>query len=567
MRKTLTITTLILLSSYIIFAQANYDNIKSLVNSKDYEKAASLIPEAVKNSSKDTKLLMLSGEVYLELDRNQEAYEMYKKANENEGNKPHILKMLGRSLSLIGKHGEASQVLRKAIKNNQKDQSLYLELGNALIRADSLAAAELVITQARELDKNSPDAFIALGNMYFAQRVYELAKNNYEQALALNENLLEARIKLATAYYWLATYEVDKELANTLFARSLKEWISITNKDPKNSKAFFEQGKIFFYSRKYRESANALIEFVKLNPKGSLGRWFLAQSFYELGYCDSAAPHLEIVSKEIDSVKIKAKLLLARCFFDQKKLTQSLTIFNEVKSQSKLEVIDLNRMASAYFNTHDTISAIGVWKEVIELAPAENCRLMFSLGSLLQGMKKYDEAIEVLTKRNNTVQCNDSVQNRIYYLIGLCHQFAGRPQEAVPSLKKSVELNPKFLYAHVYLGDAYAAIDSLELAEQEFQYVIDNGAADTLTNKGALTQAFFKICSMKLDKKDYSQLLKVAKSWISVLPNDSYPYIYAAYGAQGSNERDAACGFYKKALAIDPKNDAVRKNYNALCGQ
>ena len=57
----------------------------------------------------------------------------------------------------------------------------------------------------------------------------------------------------------------------------------------------------------------------------------LAQSLIELNRCDSAAQHLEWVSNNIDSVKIKAQLLLARCYFSNNNPHRAVEQYDKIQ--------------------------------------------------------------------------------------------------------------------------------------------------------------------------------------------------------------------------------------------
>ena len=340
--KVLIIILLCCVTSFA-FSQSNLDKMRIFIADKNYDEAVKLIDAVIKDSPKDWRNIVTCGDVYFELEKYIDAMHLYEKAYDIEYKKVEVIKKLGTTYSILGKHKEALEILNKAVKDNDNDIDLLMVLANAYTKCDSSNKAELLINRAKSMDKKNPLPLIALGDMYFAQRVYELAKNNYEDALSINKNLIDARIKLATSYYWLANRESDTLLSNELFGRSLKEWLTVSTQDPKNSKAYFEQGKILFFSRKFDDAAKSLYRYIQLRPSGSLGRWYLAQCLNELNMCDSAAEHLDIVSREIDSVKTKAKLLLARCYYFRNNFKRSVEVFTELKSTEKLESIDMLR--------------------------------------------------------------------------------------------------------------------------------------------------------------------------------------------------------------------------------
>jgi tetratricopeptide (TPR) repeat protein len=572
MKRTILILTILLFGFISAFSQKPSEQVKQFANDKDYEKAAALIPEALKNEYKNVNFLLLCGDIYFELEKYEDALKMYQKADDEDRNEIPIMRKVAKTLSITGRHNESIELYKKALKKDESNVKLQLELGMAYIKADSLSRAELIITRAREMDKKSADANEALGDLYFAQRVYELARENYEEALSKDDKLIQARIKLATSYYWLANKEIDDDLRNELFSRSLKEWNIITKQDPKNAKAYYEQGKILYFGRKFGDAAQAFYQYILLRPSGSVGRWYLAQSLYEIGKCDSAAPHLELVSQELDSVKIKAKLLLARCYFENGNYQKSIEKFGELKKDTKLEVIDMKRYSRSYLNIGDTTSFLREFTETINTYPDELCNDMFGLGKTLIKMKKYTEAIGIFNKKLNTPKCKDSLEAQALYWIGLCYFFTEKDDAnknlvldtAKQYLEKSIALDTNNLSAYLYLGDVFAAQDDLETSENLFFKVIAKGSADTAHYKREVNQAYQKACSVKLDKKKYPDLVKIGNEWIKIFPDEYIPYLYIAVGYQGQSDKENACKYYKKVLTLDPKNAIAKKNLTAL---
>jgi predicted Zn-dependent protease len=131
-----------------------------------------------------------------------------------------------------------------------------------------------------------------------------------------------------------------------------------------NARSYFEQGKIWFFSERYSEAAQVLSRYIKLRPSGSLGRWNYAQSLHKLGECDSAIPNLEIVVREIDSVQIQAKKMLAECYMIKRNFARASVVYDDLfNSGAELTTIDYQRWGQADFSKGDTLSALNHWEE------------------------------------------------------------------------------------------------------------------------------------------------------------------------------------------------------------
>lgn len=556
---------LLLFSFSVSFAQQAKQNFLSALNDKNYELAESFIPAALAENPKDLDLHLLCNDVYLELGRNEKALEVMRHA-EKISSKPFVLRKLANTLSINSYHSEAVRILRRLALDEKKEISNWLLLVDVYLRADSLNQAELAVARALDMDKNNVEANIKRGDIYYQQRVYELSKDSYEAALSINPDLNEARMKLAQSYYWLGIREneVNPDLANLYFTRSLQEWNTLTQKDPKNARAWFEQGKLFFFSKNYVQAAQSLNNYIQLRPSGSLGRWYLAQSLYELGRCDSARTHLRIVATEIDTAAARAKLLLARCFLSEGDYSLSEKTYEELSATETLQMEDIRRWGQAALFAGDTNVAVEKWKQAIDMNPVENCQLMYVLGTSLNKMKRYKESIEILNKRLATNECNDENNYLIHYFIGLSYFFDGNSQQAIAPLQKAIELNPAFLWSMIYLGDVYANLNDNVKAEEMFARAISAGTADVEKYKSELNQAFAKLAQMKLEQKKYKDLEKVGRDWLAAMPDNEFAALFTAVAYHGQGQNDAACRNYKLVLKINPNNKTARDNIRAL---
>jgi tetratricopeptide (TPR) repeat protein len=556
-----------LIATNNLMAQSNVSKVKQLKESQEFEQAAKLIPEAITENNKDDKFIDLCGDIYFELEKYESALELYKKAYDLD-DKPNYNRKIATTYSYLGKHKEALDILRK-MKSKDNSVENYYALGQAYIKADSIQQATLVLTQAKEKDDNNAKIYVALGDLYFKKNVYALAQSNYEEALKLDDKLTEAREKLATCYYWQGNGIItqDKELGNQYFTMALQQYELITKKDPKNAKAYYQKGLLLFYSKQFPEAIKELYFFIGLRPSSNMGRWMLAQSLYELGQCDSAAPHLIYASENIDSVKSKAKLMLARCYFDKKNFKEASNIYASLKSTDDLkEMIDLERYARSVFQTADTTKAVELYKEIVLKDPTK-CQTKMQIATLLLIKKDFDGSNWFLEKFAETCKSDTATMPKVYFYMGLNHLNAKRPDTAKTCFFKSLEVDNSSLNVRLFIGDAYSQLGKADSAKMMFQFIIENGMKDTAKYIKDLNSAYAKFSGVLLNEKNYKELNKIAKSWTEFDSNSFIAYLYLAISYQGLGDADNACKYYKKVLVIDPKNQTAKKNLQTLsCG-
>ncbi|MBK9250028.1 MAG: tetratricopeptide repeat protein [Ignavibacteria bacterium] len=549
------------------YAQSNFEKAKQFSTERDYLQAYNFALPAVKEAPKNVEVLLLAGEIYLEMEKVDSAVQFLARA-EDIDNSTNVIRKYAKALARAGKFQDAVKYAKKAIKKDEKDAYNQLALADVYLKADSLKQAEMTIIVAKELNKKIPDGFVALGDLYYAQKVYELARMNYEEALLLDSTLLDARIKLATSYYKLANAEPDKDLSNELFSRSLKEWNRITKEDPKNASAFYEQGKIFYLADKYGEAAKSFYQYTLLRPEGWLGMWYLAQSSFKIGQYDSAVKQLEIVKLKIDTVNERATLLLAQSQFELKKYKESAANFAIAQKFSvtnpaiKIDALDMERWGRAAILSGDTATAFQNFKTVIDNSDGKKCSLMYSYAYLLKEKKMYDESIQVYRKR--IAACNDSMSIKSRLFIGLNYYSYNKPDSAVIALQEFIQLDPNNLYGRIMLSNSFAALKLTDSSKKTLLDAFEIGKQNPATSKRDLENVLGEICRIYLDAKDYTNLLKYAKTWSELNPESPTAFIYIAVSYQGNADKDNACKNYREVLKRDKENKVAKQNMKAL---
>ena len=335
-----------------------------------------------------------------------------------------------------------------------------------------------------------------------------------------------------------------------------------------DASAFFNKGKILFFAKQYKDAVPALFRYYELRPDGDLGRWYLGQSLYELGLCDSAAPQLKYVSEHIDSVKFKSQLLMARCYYDNKDYPNSKSTYKSIlaldKDNPEIEEADIRRYGTAELFTGDTSAALTIYKDLVNKNPDASCNLMNMVGRLMFSAKKYDEALFFFNKRLNTTACNDSTDSKIIYYKGLSYLFMEQRDTAITYLLKSASMDTTDAGSYVYLGDAYAGKEDDVKAVLNFEKAIEISLAYPEKNKNNLRSANAKLAGLYYKSKDWKKLVGVAKSWDEDQPNIEYGALYTAIAYQGMGDVPNACKWYSKVLKINPNNKAAAQNKSAL---
>lgn len=569
MKKLTVLLIALLIAGSAVQAQKSAASIKELIKTSDYNEAAQLVPQALKENPKDRKVWEMCGDVYIEVDKIDSALVLYRAAYEMDKDDLEVLRKVANTLSLLKKHTEAIETINIAIKKDPKNVYFLLDLGRLYTNADSLDRASVTITRAREMNKKIPDGFAALGELYFKQKVYELAKQNYEEALSINEKLLEVRQNLAITYGKMAAQETDPDLQNKLFTQSLVEWNKLTRQDPKNARAFLEQGKLFYFSNRKKEAAISLNSYVELRPQGSYGRWLLAQSLYEYNDFNAALKHLPIVAKELDSVKVKASQMIARCYFFLQNMPEANAAYKKLYEMNpQLEDMDFENIAKSSILTGDTT---GYFKYAMtyvnrplmdQKRESVKCDFNLLLAKMLNMKKMYDEAIKyfyVYINKCGKIDAKGNVASS-YFSIGTAYFSMEKYDSAMIAFNTALEKNPKDIRTMIFIGDTYTKLSNKDSAIIVFENALENAKGDTTeATVNLVGKIYVKLCSVMFTDKNANELLKYSTAWASIDPNASWAYFYQALAYHLKSNKDEVCKALRKALQADPNNPNAKK--------
>ncbi len=571
----------------IAIAQNNAAKFRTFVKEHDYEKAGELAEQVINENRKDYNLLMLVGDVYFELEQYNDAFNTYSIAKDLRSKDRKVWISLGRTLIKLNRHNDAIIELEKALEDDKKNEALILELANAYLAAGKINEAEIQITNARSINNKNPEVFVMLGKLYFEQKIWELARSNYEEAINLAPQNIEIRKLLAEVYWKLAVTAdagKDVELMNEYLNRSLEECNKALQANDKDASAWKLKAQIHFNANQNLEAAQSYNKFLILRPNNYKERWRLAELLATAGICDSAYAHLDKIINAnhidiTDSIKLRAELLLASCYYKDKRYNETVKIFNGINKYGEslktldgavgkymLPIEDLKIYAISNLFSKDTDNAVIIFKELFKIAPEESCNFMYLVANqILKPQQKYQEMIDILQLKLNTNVCSDENDAFCYYTIGTGYFTLNDTTKAIEALEESLKLNSKFYWSNIYLGDIYYAMKNIKASEEQFNKVIVEAQEDKEKYKHELNASFQKKASIRLDSKKYNELEKIAKEWVNVFPeNNEYGNLFLAIAYQGQQKIEQAKAAYREVLKVNKDNKTAKDNLRAL---
>lgn len=561
------LASLLLVQPMMVTAD-EFDNAKKAVAAGDYLLALGHVRAAVAEQPQDIDRLRLAAEIYLEMEIKDTALSYARRVFEDDDDVASSALLLSRALVESNLSAEACVMLKKFRRNNDNVE-LALAHVNALVAADSTGAAELVATTARQKYPKEADAYLALGNLYFSWKplpVFDLAVQNYNDAIAINNNLVQAHFNLAVCYWRMGNRESDEALANEYFNKCLSEWAIVSKQDPKNARAWYEQGKIYYLAKRYPNASDALKTYRELRPLGTgeiMASWYLGESLYKQGMCDEARKHLEDAAARIDSLKPKVSIMLARCTFQAKKWPECVSAYASASTIDSLwEGMDYWKYGTALINAGDTAKSVDVMFKAAKIEPKQ-CKLMERFAFLLQSKKRYSSSNEIY--RGRLANCTDSTDAKIHVLIGNNFYADSLVDSAIASYERALVVNPKLMWGTQRLGETYLLRGDVEKGRALLNQVISNAATTTSADeKRYAIGSISSLNGLDIKEKKWQSIVERSTLATTIDPKSVISWLYLGIGYQGTGNPDKARSAYQEVLKLDPNNASAKKNLQSL---
>ena len=171
------------------------DAIKKAFNSKDYTKAYSLIQSTLKDQPKDADILLLAGDIYIEVNKLDSALILYKNASKIQEANYGIDRKIGQLFIRKKDYKSAITFLLKAVKANEKDPWNHLSYADVLLASGKSVEAEKSYLEAKKLNNRLWQASASLASIAVQKNNAEAARMHYEDVLKIDPSNIDIRKK------------------------------------------------------------------------------------------------------------------------------------------------------------------------------------------------------------------------------------------------------------------------------------------------------------------------------------------------------------------------------------
>ncbi len=369
---------------------------------------------------------------------------------------------------------ESLENLNHAIEKNPSQSYLWYKRGFLYALMGEIEKSEADVVKALEINPEDVSSLILLGKIRQGQQKWSEAVSCYQKALKKEPASEEANSLLTEAYVAQKDYRAALE--------SIKLW---RKSDPESLEPLFYKASLYQNFLKNRRAAvEAYENILEIDSENLKAMTALADLYVELKDEKKLLEifkSMEEVSPNDTSIKVKIALI----YYEHKQYDQAIEKFQELlqinpgddrvvyylgvmdenlnRDQEAITQFEKIKLSSSYYKDASLHLAFlkrrdGKEDEAIQIlqsslkAKPEVSSLYQYLAEIYRDRKDYKQALEILRKGIGRT----SDKEQLLYLLGVTQDKAGQFEEAIKTMRKVMEMNPKNPSPVNYIGYSYA---------------------------------------------------------------------------------------------------------------
>ncbi|MEQ1677376.1 MAG: tetratricopeptide repeat protein [Chitinophagaceae bacterium] len=478
------------------------------------------------------------GQTYFDMDDNAKARQLYEKALATNGSAPLILVGLGHSDLMDNKTNDARQKFESAITaatNGRKgpDPIVLTAIGRANVDAkagDFNYAIEKLKAAVDKGDK-STETLLQLGNAYRKARPGEgggEAFQSYKKALELNPSFAVASLRLAKLFESQKNWELVLEYLNDAIRR-----------DATFAPAYYELFYYNFFRSKFPEAQEQLSRYISNSDPEPQHEYLSAQLCWaNKDYACAVAKAESVVNAEGDKTKPKVLKLLADANYQKGDFPNARKYMEWYFKKEKPE----DFVSFDYKLWADILGKTGGTGDEVYMAYIKGSALDSVLSSKIDflkqgadGFKTSGDRIREGDIRSEIIKLKgDNAGQRDYFDAGFAY-YQGNNYEKSKGFYTT--------YTEKWPGETFGWQMLFQIGRLE----------DTTMVNGLAVAPGLKY--LEVLEKD------TAKNRKAILSTAGY---LAQYYANVAKDKEKAIAYLEKMLVLDPENESLKSNLNAL---
>jgi len=332
----------------------------------------------------------------------------------------------------------------------------HYEAAEAQHRAGNFAAAEA------EFKIILGEAYHRLGRVYSAQANYHASVQALESAVTTRPDSPGGLVDLSIAYFHTKQY-----------GKAIGPLLQAIASDPRNSAAHHMLGKTYFMMGDFEKAGHELEATLRLTPADYDAEYTLGLAFLKRREVAQAKQLYERMVERLGN-RPQLRVLIGRAYRETGFLQESIEEFKKAIALDPRFPRVHSYLGLTYLYKDGAARLSEAAKEFkIELAANPNEFFAnYYLGILYVIERQWDAAIGLLEKASRMQPNNPDP----YFHLGQAYQGAGKHEQAIEVLEKSISLNPSLGHndyqvttAHYRLGQSLLKVGRTAEGEKELQ--------------------------------------------------------------------------------------------------
>lgn len=320
--------------------------------------------------------------------------------------------------------------------------------GYQYLKENRIEEAEECFARILERDRENNYALVGLGDAARKRGAYRDAVDHYKKCLVYHPGNNYALFGLADCYKALNQYQ-----------KAIEIWEQYLLHDNKNITVLTRVADAYRKVRDFRKSKAIYLRVLEMeadNPYALIGLGHLHYDFKE--YKDALGYWQRMVELQAAEVDIRVLTSIGNCYRKLKQFDSGVPFFEQALKKEPDNFYALFGLADCYRGTGRPQLSLDYWNRILVKDP-RNKVILTRGGDAYRSMGKYEEAADYYERALN-------IEFDVYAVLGLAviARMQGKYQEAIVSLKKLVQNDPKNYRLYIELSQCYVAIGDHEKA-------------------------------------------------------------------------------------------------------
>ncbi|MCA8988167.1 MAG: tetratricopeptide repeat protein, partial [Planctomycetaceae bacterium] len=437
---------------------------------------------------------------------------------------------LARSLQATDRINEGSMAMRAALASRPQSLLPYLELANLHYGMNNHANRDILVLKIADMSPVSAMARTRLGRELYRLGEPERATELLQEAIALDPQNIYAHLTFGIMLWNLKKHDE----ASAEFSKAIEI-------DPSDADAHDRLGITLFYAKNPQQALAEFRKAIELDPtylpaRYHLGNILIIQRKTDEGLAEYRkaieTPPKDIYDHIVTSIMLRAL----------GKTDEALIVLRKAIDIAPNIAQLHNQLGYHLFHYHEKVDeAAAEFRKAIELNPRQVAAHK-NLSKTLRKQGKAEEAIAVLRTAIEIWPGKADLHYELGY--GYLQENA---DEAVTEFQRAIELNPKHLLAHQYLGVALRNQDKTEDAVAVFRKAIEISPKNAdLHNELGFTLLRYR--------ENAAEAIAEFRRAVELKPRHAQANRNLGVAIRDQGQTEEAIATFRKAIEISPRN-------------